>query len=342
MREENRAIRQRFLTAEIRHPEAFSEIITNNVKMRSLFIYVESISETTLPILITGETGVGKELIAGAIHTLSGRKGEYVRVNVSGLDDTVFADTLFGHQKGSYTGAIESRDGLVAKASNGTLFLDEIGDVSAASQVKLLRLLESHEYYRLGSDVVLNSEARIVAATNKNITELVATGQFRNDLYYRLVTHEVEIPPLRDRKDDLPLLVDSILEEAAQEMKKGKLVVAPEMYDFLATYDFPGNVRELKSMIFDAVSRQQNGILVPKPYETVGTKPSPFFPGFSSESLVSFAPRMPTLKEVTDLTIKEALKRSQNQAGAARLLGITPSALSKRLKDAKAQNMGGD
>lgn len=338
LREENRALRKRFLAAELRFPEAFSEIITTSDKMRSLFIYIESISETTQPVLITGETGVGKGLIADAIHTLSGRKGEYVRVNVSGLDETMFADTLFGHKKGSYTGAAESRRGLVDKAHNGTLFLDEIGDISATSQVKLLRLLESHEFYRLGSDVVETSEARIVAATNRNIAELTATGQFRNDLYYRLATHELEIPPLRERRADLPHLVDSFLEEAAREMKKDKPVVSPELYNVFDTCDFRGNIRELKSMIFDAVCRQRNGPLVPKLVGTVGNKHSPSLTEVSGESLVSFGVRMPTLKEATKLTIKEALKRSQNQTIAARLLGISPAALSKRLKAVRTQD----
>ncbi len=336
--EESKVLRQRFLASEIRHPEAFSEIITNNDRMRSLFVYVEAISDTAQPVLISGETGVGKELIADAIHTLSGRKGEYVRVNVSGLDDTMFADTLFGHHKGSYTGAIKSRGGLVAKAANGTLFLDEIGDMPAASQIKLLRLLESREYYPLGSDMVEKSEARIVAATNRSISELVATGQFRNDLYYRLATHEVEILPLRERKDDLPQLIDSFLEEAAREMRKGKLVVCKELYDFLAAYDFPGNIRELKSMIFDAVSREKNGVLVPKSSEAVAAQHGLSLPAVSGKPLVSFAARIPTLREVTELTIQEALARAPNQAAAARLLGLSPAALSKRLKAARAQD----
>jgi len=154
-------------------------------------------------VLITGETGVGKELVAKALYRLSGRKGEFVPVNVAGLDDNVFADTLFGHRKGAFTGADQARSGLVEQATGGTLFLDEIGDLSAASQVKLLRLLQDGEYFPLGSDVAKRSDARVVVATNQDLQHLQDPGRFRKDLYYRLCAHHVHIPPLRERCEDL-------------------------------------------------------------------------------------------------------------------------------------------
>ncbi|MBF0347851.1 MAG: sigma-54 factor interaction domain-containing protein, partial [Magnetococcales bacterium] len=149
------------------------------------------------------ETGVGKEMIANAIHELSGRQGKFVTINVAGLDDTVFTDTLFGHKKGSFTGAVQAREGIIAKARNGTLFLDEIGDLSELSQVKLLRVLQEHEYYPMGSDLPIRTNARIILATNLDLKKKITQGKFRADLYYRLSVHEIEIPPLRDRKEDI-------------------------------------------------------------------------------------------------------------------------------------------
>lgn len=214
MSNELSSLKQHLLTDELEQPEAFSHIITCNKAMRAVFHYIEVVAKTQQPIMIKGETGVGKELIAQAIHTLSARKGEFISVNVAGLDDNLFSDTLFGHKKGAFTGAEQARDGLIAKASGGTLLLDEIGDLNLASQVKLLRLLQEGEYYPAGSDLLKKSEARVVLTTNRDLQELVNAGQFRKDLYYRLYSHRVQVPPLRDRPEDIPLLLDHFLEQA--------------------------------------------------------------------------------------------------------------------------------
>jgi DNA-binding NtrC family response regulator len=182
LQRENRLLRAHVLTDQLEHPEAFSEIVTNSGTMRSIFQYIEAISNSPQPVLITGETGVGKELVAKAIHTLSNRKGNFVPVNVAGLDDNVFADTLFGHKKGAFTGADQPRSGLIEQASGGTLFLDEIGDISLTSQVKLLRLLQDGEFLPIGSDIVKHSDARVVVATNQNLQTLQESGKFRKDL----------------------------------------------------------------------------------------------------------------------------------------------------------------
>ncbi len=197
------------MTDNLEHPEAFDNIITGNKAMRSMFQYVEVIASTRQPIMITGETGVGKELIARAIHQLSGCDGNYVAINVAGLDDNMFSDSLFGHRKGAFTGADQPREGLIEKASKGTLFLDEIGDLNEASQIKLLRLLQEQEYYPVGSDLLKKSDARIVLATNRDLQKMIKDGTFRNDLYYRLFAHRVHVPPLRDRSDDIPVLARS-------------------------------------------------------------------------------------------------------------------------------------
>jgi len=200
LQQENQEMSQRFVSGELRHPEAFSAICTVDRAMQAIFAYIEAVAKSPLPLLITGESGVGKELLARAAHRLSGCKGELVALNVAGLDDTVFADTLFGHLRGAFTGAEGVRRGMIEQAANGTLFLDEIGDLSIASQVKLLRLLQEGEYYPLGSDQPKRLKARIIVATHQSLAAKEAAGTFRRDLFYRLRTHHVEIPPLRKRR----------------------------------------------------------------------------------------------------------------------------------------------
>lgn len=332
LREENRILKKSFLSNTLENPEAFSSIITDNDRMRSLFLYIESIAKTAHTILIRGETGVGKELIANIVHTLSRRRGECVKVNVAGLDDNLLSDTLFGHRKGAYTGALNSRSGLIEKALDGTLFLDEIGDLSNASQLKLLRILETQEYYALGSDVAKKSNAQIVVITNKSLNDLIAAGKFRKDLYYRLSRHEVEIPPLRDRMDDLPLLIDYFIEKSSQELGKKKPTPPTELYTLLGTYHFPGNIRELKSMIFDAVSTHKKGILSLESFKRITERKNSSISMGQNESPIIFTHMLPTLREGTRLMVKEAMKKAKgNQSIAARLLGISQSALSKRL-----------
>ena len=177
--------------------------------------YVEAIALSYQPVLITGETGVGKELIAKSVHIASKREGRFIPVNIAGLDDNVFADTLFGHKRGAFTGADNDRNGLVEAAAHGTLFLDEIGDLSRSSQVKLLRLIQQGEYLRLGSDRKLRSHARIIAATSRSPKELRNGEHFRRDLLYRLKTHSVHLPPLRERMEDIPVLIVLIAMEMA-------------------------------------------------------------------------------------------------------------------------------
>ena len=224
--------------------------------MISLFHYIESIAASDQPILITGETGSGKELFARAVHDVCGGSGEFVAVDVSGLDDTLFSDTLFGHRKGAYTSAEKDRTGLIERAARGTLFLDEIGDLNKTSQVKLLRLLQEGVYYPLGDDHPQQCHARIVAATNKRINHLTGMADgFRIDLYYRLSTHLVQIPPLRERLEDIPLLVVYLADQAAKRMGKNIATVSKSLLDMLASLPFPGNVRELKTYIYDAVAQ---------------------------------------------------------------------------------------
>lgn len=340
---ENQRIKSSLFEAELRHPTAFAEIVTQNEQMRTRFQYVEAISRGTQPILICGESGVGKELIARAIFNLSGPELPFVAVNVAGLDDNMFSDTLFGHLKGAFSGAEKSRPGMIEQAGTGILFLDEIGDLGSASQVKLLRLLQEGEYFPLGSDSAKHCRARIVVATNRDLAQMQATGSFRKDLYYRLKTHQVTLPPLRERRDDLPLLLEHFLQQSAAELGIKKPTSPPELAVLLATYHFPGNIRELAGMVYDAVSRHQGGKLSLESFkQAIGTDTAPITPTdqatsvCSTSPLLSFHERLPTLTAAADLLVTEALQRSQgNQTIAAQLLGISRPALSKRLKKSR-------
>ena len=335
---ENVELKKSLLSDKLERPVVFENIVTGNHIMYSIFQYIEVIAKTCLPVLITGDTGVGKEMIAKAVHDASGRDGKFISINVAGLDDTLFSDTLFGHVKGAFTGAIQTREGLIEKATNGTLFLDEIGDLRLESQIKLLRLLEERTFYPVGSDIPVTTDARIVVATNADLYTLQTQGQFRNDLFYRLQNHHIEIPSLYSRKDDIPLLTDFFIEEAARETLKTKPTFPPELYTLLSTYHFPGNIRELKGMIFDAVSRHKSGILSMnvfkeriKKSKTEASINNMDIPEDSGEK-VFFSDPLPSIKEVEKKLVEEALKRANNnQTIAAQMLGLTRSALNKRL-----------
>ncbi len=333
LKSENLELKRRFLSSEITHPQAFEEIITRSPKLKSIFLYMEAIAAIPKPVLITGETGTGKELIARALHRLSGRRGRYIAVNISSFDDTLFSDTVFGHKKGAFTGADMSESGLIESAAGGTLFLDEIGDLSPPSQVKLLRLLENGEYLPLGSSFMKKSEARIIVATNKNIENEVEEGRFRRDLYYRLFTHHIKVPPLRERREDIPLLVEHFFTRTAEELARDRPDIPGELLNILEGYPFPGNVRELESLIQDAMSRStEEKFLWEKVAERIGIRTPPA-PENDKNGHVIFLEKMPTIKQVTEKLIDEALDRAGgNQTVAAKMLGISQQALSRRLK----------
>ncbi|SNB44957.1 sigma-54 dependent transcriptional regulator [Geobacter sp. DSM 9736] len=319
----------------LRNPEAFAAIVTRSDKMHKVFQYVEVVANSRQPLLVTGETGVGKELFARAIHTLSGRRGEFVSVNVAGLDDNMFSDALFGHKRGAFTGADQPREGFIARAAGGTLFLDEIGDMKELSQIKLLRLLQENEYYPVGSDVPRKSEARIVCATNRNLQQAISAGEFRNDLYYRLCAHQVRIPPLRERREDIPFLLDHFLAEAAMSFNKRKPTPPPELVTLLSLHPFPGNVRELQALVFDAVARHASGVLSMESFRSALGDERPLTAATPSEEdpLYNLFGHFPTMREMEDHLIREAMKRANgNQGIAASLLGTTRQTLNRRLQ----------
>jgi DNA-binding NtrC family response regulator len=337
LRHENERLKERFLSDKIDNPEIFKAIVTGNKKMRSLFQYVEAIAQTNEPVLITGETGVGKELFAKALHKLSKRSGEFVPVNIPGLDREMLNDSLFGHKKGAFTGADTSRDGLLHKSAGGTLFLDEIGDLDQASQVKLLRLIQEKEYFPLGSDLAMRTDARMIFATLHDLRALQNPETFRPDLFYRLRAHHIHIPPLRERLDDLPLLLDYFLEGAARQQDKRVPAYPKELLLVLENYAYPGNIRELKNMIFDAVSKHSGKTISMASFKAYIKK----LPLLQEESpaknndaeMFTQLTTLPSLKKATRLLVREALQRSKgNQAVAAEMLGVTRQALNWRIK----------
>ncbi|MBF0309724.1 MAG: sigma-54-dependent Fis family transcriptional regulator [Magnetococcales bacterium] len=337
LREHIGRLKRSFLSGEIRSHPAFSGIVSRSRKFRVLFQYAEAVAVSPEPILITGETGVGKELFAHAVHRLSGLKGQFVQVNVAGLDDTLFSDTLFGHRRGAYTGADAPREGLLVQAAGGTLFLDEIGDLTMASQVKLLRFLQDRTYYPLGSDVPKIGDARIICATNRDMQNRLSGNVFRPDLYFRLSVHQIAIPPLREHREDIPLLVLFFTEEAARVMGKAVPKVPGELFTLLANHAFPGNIRELRAMVYNAMALHQQGqVLSMQTFrETIGkkayaeeTRPAPG----KEEELLVVPGRYPTLREAETWLVRQALERANgNQGIAAMLLGISRPALNRRL-----------
>jgi two-component system response regulator HydG len=337
MADEIESLKKKLLSDTLDHPAAFAEIITCSPQIRRLFSYIEVIARSSEPILITGETGVGKDLFAQAIHQASDLKGEFVSVNIAGLDDVMFSDTLFGHSKGAFTGASIQREGLIAKAAGGTLFLDEIGDLDEASQIKLLRLIHQGEYYPVGSDTIKKVATHIVVATNQDLQERVEAGRFRRDLYYRLCAHQIHVPSLRERTEDVPLLFNHFLHQASQAFSRDKPAVAPDILLRLTASHFPGNVRELRAMVFDAVARCQNGHLSPELFPALKNGPQPsgtvtLSPSRDAGMLISMFGRFPSIHEMEKFMIAEALKLSgNNQTGAAALLDISRPTLNKRL-----------
>lgn len=311
--------------------KAFENIVTRHEGMHTIFQYMRAIAPSGQPVLVMGETGVGKELIGRSLHDLTESKGLLITVNVAGLDDNVFSDTLFGHIKGAYTGAEGARKGLIEQADNGTLFLDEIGDLGMTSQVKLLRLLQEKEYLPLGSDKTYYSNARIITSTNQDLWALEKKGLFRKDLIYRLSTHTIQVPPLRDRTCDLPLLLNQFINHAAQELNKPFPQISPKVIKKMEAYPFEGNIRELRSMIFDAMSKYTSGQLTIELFDSLCHTSG----RLKKNDLSS---KLPTLKQASDHLVTKAMEKTHdNQSAAAKILGISQQALSKRLQKLKSK-----
>ncbi|MFL6676453.1 MAG: sigma-54 interaction domain-containing protein [Massilia sp.] len=229
----------------------FEGTFGDNPRLLDALEIAEKAAPTDLPVLVDGESGTGKELMAKVIHANGSRSDKpYISVNCGAIPESLLESELFGHKKGAFTGAAADRKGKFESAHKGTIFLDEIGELPLAGQVKLLRVLQSHEIQRVGSDETIAVDARIVAATNKNLRRLIEQGQFREDLFYRLSVIHLTLPPLRERRDEIPLLLAYYGDEAAETLKRRPLALAPTLREFLLHYAYPGNIRELRNLVY--------------------------------------------------------------------------------------------
>lgn len=312
----------RLLSGELKEKFGPTDLIGNSFPVRQVRELISKVAGTKATVLISGESGTGKELVARAIHFNSPRKDKpLVSVNCSALTETLLESELFGHEKGSFTGAMAQRKGRFETADGGTLFLDEVGEMSPSVQVTLLRVLQNHEFERVGGNKTIKVDVRVITATNKDLREEIAKRNFREDLYYRLNVVHIEVPPLRERKEDLPLLIRYFLERFTREMNKKEVpTLAPEVMGALLAYDWPGNVRELENMLERAI------ILSSKPI--IHLEDLPF---------TSIIPSGAKLNEVLELIekkmITQALVLSGNvQAHAAELLGIEKNLLKYKMK----------
>jgi len=247
----------------------FCNIIGRSDAMLDLFKMVETIAKTTSTVLITGESGTGKDLVARAVHFNSLRRERpFVALNCGGLPETLLESELFGHMRGAFTGADSNKKGLVEVAERGTIFLDEIGEMSQTMQVKLLRVLQDRRFRRLGGTEEVQADIRVIAATNQELEKMVAEGRFREDLYYRINVIQVHLPPLRDRREDVPLLAEHFLTKYTKAAQKSVRGISHEAQELLAAYAWPGNVRELENVIERAVALEQTPLVLPESLPT--------------------------------------------------------------------------
>ena len=323
LRDENRSLRE---ALGVKYK--YDNIVANTDKMQAVLALVERVAPTNATVLIGGESGVGKDLVARAIHQHSQRNsGPFVKINSTAIPENLLESELFGYEKGAFSGAASSKPGKFELADKGTLFLDEIGDVPAATQVKLLRVLQEREFERLGGTKTLKVDVRLIAATNRDLRAALEEGTFREDLYYRLNVVAIDIPPLRDHKEDIPALVDFFLQKYAREMNKPVQTITPAARKALMDFHWPGNVRELENVIQRGVTLSSGAAL---DVADVQIDHPPSRPG-AAGSPHTLPPGM-TLDQWEEEAIREALHHANgNKSQAARALGLSRNALRYRL-----------
>jgi len=316
-----------YLQEEIKSTSDFEEIVGENADLRSLFHRVEQVAPTDSNVLILGETGTGKELVARAVHSRSSRYDRpLVKVNCAALPSTLIESEFFGHEKGAFTGALTRKIGRFELADGGTIFLDEIGDLALELQAKLLRVLQEGEFERIGSTKTLKVDVRVIAATNRDLGKEVKEGSFRSDLYYRLSVFPLELPPLRDRSDDIPLLVWHFITRSQRKLGKSITEVPRKIMEALTTYSWPGNIRELENVIGRAV------ILSPGPTLHVDESfvQEPLMP---AGGVADTSERLVEIERAHIVRVLEACGgRVKGQGNAAARLGLNPSTLRSRIK----------
>ncbi len=327
------------LRSEMRSRSSFANMVGKNRKMQALYTLIEKVSPTSTSVLITGESGTGKELVARAIHFHSPReKNPCISLNCAGLPENLLESELFGHEKGAFTGAVALRKGRFELADTGTLFLDEVGEMPLTLQAKLLRVLQERTFERVGGNKTINVDVRIIAATNKDLKEEVDKGNFREDLYYRLNVLNLHLPPLRERLDDLPMLVAHFVSKYSQEIGKPGLEIAPETVRFLSTLPWEGNVRELENTIERAAVLCSDEIIKPEDVQpdmisSQGAS-TQWLDGFDVEQVVPAGTPLPdVLHAIEKKLVETALADADSvQTRAAESLGITKSLLQYKMK----------
>jgi Nif-specific regulatory protein len=313
----------------------FENIIAKSTKMKKIFNLVEKIAPSDATVLIRGETGTGKELIATAIHNLSRRKnGPLIKLNCAAISETLLESELFGHEKGAFTDAKETKKGRFELANGGTLFLDEIGDISPNMQVKLLRVLQEQEFERVGGVKTIKTDVRLIAATNRNLEQMVEKGEFRKDLYYRLNVIPVNLPPLRERYEDVPLIINFYLNKFMKENDKN-MYLSKEAMELLLQYPWPGNIRELQNIVERIVLICPAGEIKPEMLDFV--LPYSFQKVYGKkEAEIDTTQKVPTKKQLQEIE-KEAITKALIKTGgvqtkAAKLLGMTTRQIGYKIK----------
>jgi DNA-binding NtrC family response regulator len=322
LREENRSLREA-LGKRYAHPN----VVARSPKMQEVLATVERVAPTNSTVLLGGESGVGKDLIARAIHEKSRRaRGPFLKINSTAIPENLLESELFGYEKGAFTGAAASKPGKFELADKGTLFLDEIGDVPPVTQVKLLRVLQEREFERLGGTRTIKVDVRLVAATNRDLRAALEQGTFREDLYYRLNVVPIDIAPLRERREDIPDLVNLFITRFAGDSGKGVEGITPEAMQILVNYHWPGNVRELQNIVERACALAKGSVL------DVADIHLDARPAKTANGATGFLPDGMTLEQWEDEMVQEALRRANgNKSHAARLLGLSRNALRYRL-----------
>ena len=328
LREENRSLRE-----ALGQRYQFRNLIAHSGRMQDVLATVERVAPTNSTVFLGGESGVGKDLIARALHEHSRRAaGPFVKINCTAIPENLLESELFGYEKGAFTGATTSKPGKFELADKGTIFLDEIGDVPLAIQVKLLRVLQEREFERLGGTRTLKVDVRVVAATNQDLRAALEEGTFREDLYYRLNVVPINIPPLRERKEDIPYLADHFVARFARESGKPLTGITPGAMRRLMDFHWPGNVRELENVIERAVALSTGTVIDVADVQLDLSPSAPAGDTAAAWSAPPFPPPGMSLEQFEDEIIKEALRRAHgNKSQAARLLGLSRNALRYRL-----------
>lgn len=322
---ENRNLRRRLSVKE-----EFSNIIGNSGRMRQIFKVIAEVAPTNATVLITGESGTGKELVARAIHSRSNRRaGPFITLNCGALPETLIESELFGYEKGAFTGAVALKVGRIEMASSGTLFLDEVGDMTPKTQVDLLRVLQDRELRRVGGSNVIKVDVRFIAATNKDLAEEIADKRFREDLYYRLNVVPIAMPALRERKEDLPLLVQALLEEFCKIHQRDPKQISDRTMELMLHYAWPGNVRELRNAVERMVLLARADVIEPRDL------PAPIHHGPDNRPEITI-PIDQSLEEIEKTVISNVFgKITRNRRLAAQMLGISLRALHYKIRKFK-------